>query len=175
MSTIIKFVSGAIVMLGCTFSSRAQTQTVTGTASALLITPITIVKNVDMDFGNVAVSSSVSGTVVLTPSSTRSTGGSGGVTLPATTGTVTAADFTVSGQAGYTYAITLPTTATLSDGSGHTMTINTFTSVPVATGTLSSGSGVQDLAVGATLNVAASQTPGVYSNATAVPVTVNYN
>jgi uncharacterized protein DUF4402 len=172
MKTIIKFAALLVICFDSVFCAHAQT--VTGTASALLITPIAIVKNVDMNFGNLAVSSTTSGTLVLTPASTRSTGGSGGVTLPATTGTVTAADFTVSGQGSYTYAITLPTSATLSDGVGHTMTINTFTSSPSSTGSLSGG-GTQDLTVGATLNVSSSQTPGVYSNATAVPVTVNYN
>jgi phage-related minor tail protein len=144
-----------------------------GTASALLVTPITIVKNVDMKFGNVAVSSSTSGTVVLSPSGLRSTGGAGGVTLPATTGTVSAADFTVYGQAGYAYSVTLPVSAIINDGSGHTITINNFTSNPSTTGTIST-LGSQDLTVGATLNVAAGQVPGTYTNSTAVPVTVNY-
>lgn len=158
----------------CFFSVVSGHGQTTGSTTALLVTPITIVKNVDMNFGNVAVSSSVSGTVILSPSGSRTTGGSGGVTLPATTGTVTAADFTVSGQAGYTYAITLPSTATISDGSGHTMTINTFTSTPSLTGTIGTG-GTQIVTVGATLMVASGQIPGAYSNSTAVPVTVNYN
>ena len=174
MKAIIHILSLTTIMFGTESGLLAQTTSINGTASALLITPITIVKNVDMSFGNLAVSSTTSGTVILTPSSARTTGGSGGVTLPATTGTVSAADFTVSGQAGYTYAITLPTSATLNDGSGHTMTVNTFVSAPVSTGTLSGG-GTEDLAVGATLNVTAGQVPGMYTNASAVPVTVNYN
>ena len=89
--------------------------------------------------------------------------------------TVAAADFTVSGQASYTYAITLPsTTVTLTDGSSHTMGVTSFTSTPSSTGTLS-GTGSQDLKVGATLSVASAQTPGTYTNSTGVPVTVNYN
>jgi len=39
---------------------------------------------------------------------------------------------------------------------------------------LSSG-GSQTLTVGATLNVAAGQVAGTYTNASGVPVTVNYN
>ena len=127
-----------------------------------------------MNFGNVAVSASLAGTVVLLPAGTRSTGGAGGVTLPSTTGIVAGADFTVSGQASYTYAITLPTSATLTDGGSHTMTVNTFTSTPATTGTLSTG-GTQDLKVGATLIVTAGQMAGTYTNASGVPVTVNYN
>ena len=173
MKNISKVFATAAVVLAFSNSSFAQASA-TASASATIITPITIAKNVDMNFGNVAVSASTGGTVVLAPAGTRTTGGAGGVTLPSTIGTVAAADFTVSGQASYTYAITLPTTANLSDGSGHTMAIGSFTSYPSSTGTLS-GSGTQDLTVGATLTVAAAQTPGVYTNATGVPVTVNYN
>jgi hypothetical protein len=54
------------------------------------------------------------------------------------------------------------------------MTVNTFTSSPSVTGALSTG-GTQTLTVGATLNVAAGQAAGTYTNATGVPVTVNYN
>jgi hypothetical protein len=131
-----------------------------------------MVKNVDLNFGNIAVSVSTGGTVTLVPSGTRSAGG-GGVTLPATSGTVAAANFTVSGNASYTYAITLPTTVTISNGS-HSMTVNGFTSSPSSTGAIST-SGTQTITVGATLNVSAAQAPGTYTNAAAVPVTVNYN
>ena len=168
---VIPIAIGTLV-LGCTSSSFAQASA-TATASAILITPITIVKNVDMNFGNVAVSASIAGTAILSPAGTRSTGGAGGVTLPATTGTVAAASFTVSGQGSYTYAITLPISATITSGINN-MTVNTFTSSPSATGLLSSG-GSQTLTVGATLNVASGQVAGTYTNATGVPVTVNYN
>jgi hypothetical protein len=67
----------------------------------------------------------------------------------------------------------LPSSATISSGS-NTMNVNAFTSSPATTGTLSSG-GTQDLKVGATLNVSAAQAAGLYTNSTAVPVTVNYN
>ena len=174
MKNISKVLATAAIAIAFSNTSFAQA-TATASAAATIITPITIVKNTDMNFGNIAVSASVSGTVILAPAGTRTTGGSGGVTLPSTTGTVAGADFTVSGQATYTYAITLPTTTvTLSDGSGHSMNLTTFTSSPSSTGTLS-GSGSQDLKVGATLAVTAAQTPGVYTNSTGVPVTVNYN
>ena len=172
MKNFSKVLATAAIAIAFSNSSFAQS-TATASASATIITPITIVKNVNMDFGNVAVSASLAGTVVLAPAGTRSTGGAGGVTLPSTTGTVAGADFTVSGQASYTYAITLPSSATISSGS-NTMNVNAFTSSPATTGTLSSG-GTQDLKVGATLNVSAAQAAGTYTNSSAVPVTVNYN
>ena len=173
MKNIVKVLAIASIAIVSANSSFAQASA-TASATATIITPISIAKNVDMRFGNVAVTAATGGTVILAPAGIRTTGGAGGVTLPATTGTVSAADFTVTGQASYTYAITLPSSATLSDGSGHTMTVNAFTSSPSATGTLTSG-GTQDLTVGATLTVSAAQASGTYTNATGVPVTVNYN
>ena len=163
----------SVAFVGLSNNAKAQA-TATASAAATIITPISIVKDVDMNFGNVAVSATIAGTAILAPAGTRTTGGAGGVTLPATTGTVSAAQFTVSGSASYTYDITLPTSCVITDGASHTMTVNTFTSNPSATGLLGSG-GTQVLTVGATLNVAAAQASGLYTNATGVPVTVNYN
>ena len=172
MKNISKVVLAAAVMIGFSTSSFAQA-TATASASATIITPISITKTIDLNFGNVAVSATTGGTVILDPTGSRTTGG-GGVTLPATTGTVAAASFDVAGAASFTYAITLPTsTVTISSGS-NSMNVTTFTSLPSATGTLSSG-GTQTLTVGATLAVAAGQAPGSYTNTTAIPVTVNYN
>jgi hypothetical protein len=53
-----------------------------------------------------------SGTVVLSASGSRSTGG---IMLPSINGTVSAAQFTVTGEPGFTYAITLPTDFILYD------------------------------------------------------------
>ena len=173
MKNVTKVLAIASIFIAGSTASFAQA-TATASASATIVTPISIVKNVDMNFGNVAVSATIAGTAILAPAGTRTTGGAGGVTLPATAGTVAAASFTVSGQASYTYAITLPSSCSLSDGASHTMTVNSFTSTPSSTGTLSAG-GTQTLTVGATLNVAAAQAANTYTNSTGVPVTVNYN
>src|SRR5215216_4178018 len=74
----------------------------TANASATIVTPISITKNNDMDFGNVATDGTV-GSVTLSPASGRIPGG--GVTLPATSGSVAAASFAVGGSGSYTYAI----------------------------------------------------------------------
>jgi hypothetical protein len=128
MKNIIKAIVTAAVVIGFTNSSFAQASA-TASASANIITPISITKTVDMNFGNVAVSGSVAGTVVLAPAGTRTTGGAGGVTLPSNTGTVSGASFNVAGQASYTYAITLPASCVITDGT-HNMTVNAFTSSP---------------------------------------------
>ena len=159
-----------LLIAGSTTTTFAQS-TASAIATANIITPISIAKNTDMAFGNLAVQAATGGTVVLAPAGTRSR--TSGVTLPATTGTVSAASFTVTGNGSYTYSITLPTTVTLTHSGGvQTMDATSFTSTPSGTGTLSSGT--QNISVGATLTVAAAQLAGVYTSGN-FDVTVNYN
>ena len=170
MKTVSRILCAAAILFVAN-KSNAQA-TASASATATIITPISITKVNDMNFGNVAVQASTGGTVVLATNGSRTR--TSGVTLPAVTGTVSAASFTVSGDGSRTYDITLPNSTTLTHSSGAgtgTMTVNTFTSNPSATGTLSSGS--QSVSVGATLNVAAAQAPGVYTGS--FDVTVNYN
>ncbi len=171
MKKLIKSLVLSTVMLTFSVCLFAQVSA-TATASATIVTPIAIANASDMDFGNLAVSATP-GTVILTPAAARSV--TGGVSLPATTGTVTAASFNVTGQASFTYSITLPAGATtITSGGGQTMTVDTWTSNPTPTGTLD-GTGAQTLSVGATLNVAAGQAAGTYVSGTPFTVTVNYN
>jgi hypothetical protein len=159
-----------MIMIAATTGAMAQ-ESATASSSATIVAPIGIAQSADMNFGNVATNDA-GGTVVLT------TGGAttktGGVTLPANTGTVTAAAFAVTGESNYTYTIGLPSgPITLQDdGAANTMTVGTFISDPT-TGALTSG--VQTVNVGATLTVDGSQEPGVYTNTTDLTVTVNYN
>ena len=139
-----------ILIAGALVQVSASTRAVTPTTA-----PLVIAKIVDMSFGNIMIPSS--GGLV--------------VTLPATSNY--AATFEVTGQPGFIYAITLPTTATLSDGS-HNMSIAKFISSPAQTGTLNN-EGNQTLRVGATLTVPVAEPAGFYINTTSVPVTVNYN
>jgi len=182
MKKILKTSAIAILMVASYQSAFAQASA-TASVAATIITPIAIAKTVDMSFGNVAVQAATGGTVILSPTSGRSTGGAGGVTLPATTGTVTAASFNVTGQGAFTYSITLPADGTVivGDGATHTMAVNTFTSAHTTgavDGTLVAGA--QTFGVGATLIVSAAQTPNVYTTALGggsgvFTVTVNYN
>ena len=171
MKKITLIVSMITLFVGFSSSAVAQVSALAPT-SATVVAPISIVKATDMNFGNVAVSSTA-GTAVLLPASTRTK--TGGVTLPATSGTVTAASFTVGGDSNYTFIITLPTTDfTITKATTlETMVVNAFSSTPSGTGTLVSGAAT--ILVGATLNVGSSQVAGLYQNATGFSVTVNYN
>ena len=159
-------------MIAATTGAMAQ-ESATASSSATIVAPIGIEKSADMNFGNVAINDEI-GTVVMTTAGATSI--TGGVTLPANTGTVTAAAFDVTGEADYTYTIALPSSAiTLVDGAGtpNEMTVGTFVSDPLTTGALTSGA--QTVNVGAILNVAGGQAAGVYTNTTDLTVTVNYN
>ncbi|MBK7031664.1 MAG: DUF4402 domain-containing protein [Bacteroidales bacterium] len=159
----------AIIVLGFTASSFAQV-TATASTTATIITPIAITKDVDMNFGNIAVSPTLGGTVVL-----PTAGAHTHRWLPSqlSNGTVTPASFTVTGEGNSTYSITLPSSAITLTGPSGTMTVGTFVSTPSNTGALSGGT--QEIKVGATLNVSASQAAGTYTNASGLFVTVNYN
>jgi hypothetical protein len=148
---IIKLLSLALLVL-IMHDLSAQVNA-TATASATILTGISITKIQDMNFGRLNPGSgggtaSISTAGVVTPT--------GDVTKLAGV-TPTAASFTVSGETGYTFSITLPSSDyTITDGSSHNMTVNT-------------------LSVGAKLTVSAGQVSGTYTNGTGFTVTVNYN
>ena len=161
-----------LVLIGLTLAATAcagevLAATATSNVSASIVPAITITKNTDMDFADVIATGS-SGTVVLSTAGARSV--TGGATLGNGTGAAAAA-FTVTGDPASTYSISLPTSTTITS-SPNTMTVNTFTSSPSGTGTLSGG-GTQALTVGATLQVGASQAQGSYTGT--FDVTVAYN
>jgi len=169
MKVLTKSLSAAIILIAFTLSAHAQANA-TATASATIVTPIAIANATDMDFGNIAVIAT-GGTVILTPAGTRSV--TGDVTLPAVTGTVTAATFDVTGEANFTYSITLPAAALTITNGPDNMDVDTWTSSPTPTGTLD-GTGAQTLSVGATLNVLGGESSGLYTGGP-FTVTVNYN
>jgi hypothetical protein len=122
-----------------------------------------------LSFGSFVAGSG--GSVTMSPSGARSA--AGGVTL-VPSGAGTAAQFSITGDPGMTYSISLPLDgeAELSNGAGQSMPLRAFTSDPSGTGVLDGG-GSQTVSVGATLDVGASQATGAYSGA--FSVTVNYN
>ena len=115
-------------------------------------------------FGSIG-STAAAGTVTVTRAGVRSS-----VNVDLIAGSTGAAGFTTTGKTGQTYAISLPSSATLTNGD-NTMTLDTFTDDGGATPTLAGGSDTFN--VGGTLHVGASQAAGTYSGS--ISVTVNYN
>lgn len=162
----------SIIMIAFTAGAFAQPSTATATATATIVTPISISHvtgtDTELSFGNI-IADADGGTVVITPAGGRTLNG---LTSPSITGTISAASFTVTGVDGATYAISLPGNHTINSG-GNSMVVDTFTSNPSGTGTLTGGT--EALTVGATLNVGLAQPAGTYTNAGGFAVTVNYN
>lgn len=167
LNNLIKAAVVTAVSAGLTLASgNALAASATANATATVMQSIAISKTTDLAFGSFSPNAS-GGTVVMSTAGARSATG----TVALATSTTSAAAFNVTGTANATYAITLPTSTTISNG-GTTMTVDTFTSNPSGTGTLSAG-GSQTLAVGATLHVGASQASGSYTGT--FNVSVDYN
>ena len=173
MKKIIFF--AAIAMIAFTTNSFAQDDASAFVAtSANVITPITILGVNALSFGDI-VGSANGGTVTISAAGARSSSVTD-LLITGTTGTVSAASFTVTGEAAYTYGITLPAAPFVvsnSDATAATMSVGTFVSSPSAEGTLTGGS--ETVTVGATLTVTADQATGAYTNANDLVVTVYYN
>ncbi|KEO75910.1 DUF4402 domain-containing protein [Anditalea andensis] len=160
------------IMGGFAVTVNAQENaTATATASAQIIAPIAIEQIADMNFGEI-VATTAGGTVVLSAEGIRT---EAGVQLPANTGTVSAASFTVTGSEDYAYGVTLPDAGyeiiTGEGGENQVMTLTDWTSD--TTGVLTGGT--ETLSVGATLNILPNQAPGAYIGDSPFSVSVVYN
>jgi len=149
----------AAALGGVMVSANAATTPAPATANATILVPLSINEDLTMEFGDIAPDAA--GGVV-----TISTAGT--VTGPAnfivnTTGTIRAAQFTVTGEPTLNYVISFPNAGleTL-NGPGAPMLLNNYTTSlasPVAIG----GGGTSTFTVGADLTVGANQTNGAYS------------
>ena len=163
----------AILMIAVSYGQATVTGT---TAGANIIATITLTMRQPLHFGTMAVLSSSSGTCQLTTSNVRTA--TGGVNLSAASPIAQVAIFDVTGAASVWYVITVPSTITISDGSGHTMTISSLACRPNSesadqlNGQLSAG-GADYFSVGGILSVASAQSPGAYTGT--FDVTVAYN
>lgn len=144
-------------------SGIALAATASSDATATIIAPIGITKNVDLAFGNIAANASTAGTVELTASATPSRTPTT-VTLPASTGTVTAAKFTLNGTTGLAYTVTLPSGASTLTSGANTMTVDTWVdSLTAHAGTIDTTPADNIFYVGGTLHVGAAQAAGTYT------------
>jgi hypothetical protein len=174
-STSIAFL---IVCSAALFSSKGHAQA-TGTvlSTGNIVTPIGISHVQSLSFGRLAAGATA-GTIVLNAQTGVRTK-TGGVTLltGGQSGTIQYAQFTVTGQGSYTFAITLPEDHELkrSGGGGGTehLHVVSFTSYPSGAGTLSNGTAT--LHVGGTLQVVTHATAGTYTSEEGFSVRVNYN
>jgi len=157
---VAAFIVG-VALVGQRTVKAAASASTSASATALIVRAITITSDRDLDFGEAA-----QGTAAKT-------------VLPAAG---TSARFSVGGEGGHAYNITLPGSATMLVAGGtpgnadDEISVGTFTSSPATSSSLSGSTGSagsETLTVGATrAAIPESQTPGVYS--TTFSVTVAY-
>lgn len=168
MKKITLFIAFILTSIISNQANAQDSATEAANASVTLITPISITKTTDLSFGTF-VASSTPGTITMTPAGTVST--AGGVT-EISGGDVSAAAFTVAGETGQSFAITLPSTDVVLNSAteGESLTLNTFTSNPTDTGIIGTDG---TISVGGTLTVPADSKADTYTGT--FNVTVNYN
>jgi len=143
-------------------STGAMAASANGQANATIIEAIAITADLSLEFGNIINGAANTVTVDTT--------GAISATDPTQLvgGTVRAAQFTVTGDPGRAYTVTIPTPISVISGV-NSMTVDTFTNdasgtIPVA--------GTETFNVGANLTVANGQAAGTYSGT--LVVQVNY-
>jgi spore coat protein U-like protein len=155
----------AILWSAAAQAAGAATQSAAGQVS--ILSPLSVLKNADLDFGNLVVSGT--GTAVMDPVA-GSLMTTGGVTKA---GTAHAAQFTGTGSKNSVVHIRVPTapiTVTRVGGT-ETMTVSNFT-LDQAANLKVPASDIFNFAVGATLNVGTLQAVGTYTGT--FQVTVQY-
>ncbi|MCM8570147.1 DUF4402 domain-containing protein [Gramella jeungdoensis] len=168
MFNSLRFFIPACLFFLISFSGISQrSATASFTATVTIIDPIEIQATSDMNFASIDARNG--GTVTLNPDNTRSS--SGDVLLDNTSG-VSAATFEIKGQSGYSFDLCLPEGDFVLVNGPENITIKDFTS-DLKTQTLLAGT--QMIRLGATLEIAPNQRPGVYSSPAPIEVTVNYN
>jgi len=156
----------AIVSLAASTSAFAQSATATATASVTFVSPLSITKTADLNFGSI-IAGPAGGGITIDPD-----GGQYPNSVVVLPGGYSNAQFAVSGVPNSSYSIVLPVSAIVSNGdSAYDLVAVDFTSLPSGTGTLSAD-GTQTLGVGATMHITHAQVPGNYSGT--FDVTVMY-
>ncbi len=183
MKKITLILLSLVIMAGFSVEVKAQTSaSVPAThAGAVLMVAMGLTQTAPLHFGSSALTTTAGGTIVLPANSTTRTY-TGGVATSAATPVATNAAYNVTGTMNETYAITLPTTVTVTNTQASTGVYQmdiTLMSAYVAsksavssTGTLSA-TGTDSFTLGGTLTVKANQLGGIYD--ATFGVSVDYN
>lgn len=157
---------------------QAQSVSANAVAQAVVVEPLALIKIRDLNFGRIAAQP-IAGTVTVNPNTGACTATGGVVSV----GNCGYAEFGGQGVRRMRMRITLPTTITLTGPGGATMTASNFTlglapdviQVPGPGNSppryeIASSTGIYTFRVGARLNVATNQAPGVYNGSFVVTV-----
>jgi len=172
VTRLCAFIMAAFAM----FAAPVFAQTESADADALVITPLSLVKTADLDFGTL-IAGPTGGTAVVSPAAVRTT--TGGVT--AAGGTPSNAEFKGYGYQGrYVYvSTTQPTYTLVRNGGAETVLLSRLTlQADNLTPRFFPGlfqinsSSIITLRIGGTLTVGPLQAPGVYEGT--FPITMDY-
>ena len=171
-NVVLAAVTATALSLSATAASAGGSLTATATASVTVLAPVTLQATQGLNFGAVTRPGNAgANTITLDAASSNVTlSGSGDGARAASTGSVTAASFSVKGPAGLTYT----TTQTLSFVQPGLTKVSVSMPVP-ASGALGviPASGVQELRFGGAFELSAATPAQAYSGS--LTVTVNYN
>jgi hypothetical protein len=145
--------AGAAIAATLGMTSAAHAVTAQADATAEILETLTLTENGDLDFGVLAVNGA--DTITVAPNSGVTCG-----TNLICTGTAAAAQLDVTGSAGATVGVTLPSAAVHLTGPGVDMDLDTFTA---SASTLTLTGGAASFTVGGTLHVNAAQAAGTYT------------
>ena len=178
-------VVAAVVMASALFPQQALAQdTGTARAQAVVLTPGSVAKTADMDFGKIA-QANTPGTIVLSPQDSATCAITGGLIR---SGTCRAARFSIMGRRNNRVRIRQNNggQVTLNGPNGATMSVNNLTigingmtSINGGNGwdfgnyRIDTNSGITEFWIGGTLNVGAAQEPGVYSGTLIIQIQFN--
>ncbi len=169
MKNLVKFSLILVVVFGLASTTFGQSSSANGVSAATIVTPINLTHDggVSLDFGDIAVGTTETDIVVNAQTGDRSISGGGDAVFVGTNSSSDA--FTVTGEDGEAFYITLPSSIqTVTDGT-NTMDLKDFTSFP-AVGSSPTISGSTPVKVGATLTVGATQAAGLYTGSYLVTV-----
>lgn len=165
---LIYFAAAAMLgMSGTAFAQSSDIESTTG--STRILQAIALTKASDLQFGAIVRPSSGNSTVTIAAGSNSRTVDGTGVGVTSGNFPVTRATYNVSGEAGQTFSITVPTSFTMAHATAPGITVNL---TPEATaGTLTGGAA--SFGVGGNFQISSTTATGDYSGT--FNVTVAYN
>jgi hypothetical protein len=174
MRTFAKIAVAALGTALAAVPAAAQSSaTASATSTSRITAPITLTKDTDLAFGTVVRTSDANSNTVTINETTGArtiTGAGSGALVASTTSRAT---YSVSGEGGQTFAITVPGTVVMTSGANN-LTVNLTGSA--ASGTLSGSlgsAGSATFGVGGNFSLGQSQASGAYSGS--FNTTVAYN
>lgn len=173
MGNLNRILAAGLLIAGVSTPALAQSSaSQSTTASARIVQPISLTKNSDLAFGTIVKPTTSTNTITIdeTTGSRSSTGAGDAALVTSTSGR---AAYTVGGEGGQTFSITVPASITMASGA-NTIAV---TLVPTATsGTLSGtigSAGTATFGVGGNFSLASTQASGNYT--VSFSTTVAYN